>query len=223
MTTNLSEWVKEVSATVPAVPDFLIERFAREAAIEFLKKTLLWQSTLTRISVVADTNSYSLTAPAGGEIWGIQTVKYKADGKDDDTFKTLDPVSEVYEDHHDHGNWEYTENETPNEYRFDHLDDTLYLYPTPTEASASGLLVKVNAIPDQSATYVQDFLYQKYKNAITYGAKALLLQEPNQPWSDIQTGLFNQAKFDTEISDAKTKRLTGFTNRKLRVRQRRFV
>lgn len=223
MTTKaLTLWWEEVAPDVAGVNMPAVVSAVRNACIKFCEDTFLWAADLTRITVEANTQDYTLTAPANSIIIGVDDVKYKQDGLDDDQFVTLDPISENQKNLHDSASWKYRTSPTPSKYFVDR-DKKLYLYNIPTVASTSGLLVKVNLKPDRSCTTVEEFLYNDHFSAIGNGAKADLFSRRAMPWFDGKLALVHRALFTNAINNAKPLKTTGYTKRPMRVRMRDFV
>jgi hypothetical protein len=221
-TKALSEWMPDVVSDVPGVTLPALEHSVRNACIKFCEDTLLWTYELTRISIVASQQSYTLTAPSDSVIISADDVKYKQDGLSDDQFVTLDPISENQEDLINFGSWKFKTAPTPTYYYLD-KDKKLYLIDTPSVKSDAGLLVRVNLKPDRACSSVQQFLYDDHFETIGYGARADLLSRRAQPWYDPNLALTFNGLFRNAIDDAKLLKQTGYTKRPMMVRMRRFV
>jgi len=221
-TKALTLWWEEVAPDVAGVNMPAVVSAVRNACIKFCAETFLWTADLTRINVEANTQSYTLTAPSDSVIIGVDDVKYKQNGADDDQFVTLDPISETQKNLHDTGSWKYRTSPTPSGYFVD-KDKNLLLYRIPTVASTSGLLVKVNLKPDRACTTVDEFLYNDHFETIGHGAKADLFLRRAMPWFDGNLALVHRALFTNAINNAKPLKTTGYTKRPMRVRMRDFV
>ena len=226
MATALTAWAPEIDPAIPGLPEPALQRAVRNAAIEFCQETLLWTLALDRINVVADTKTYTLTIPPAqsGQIVLVDDVKYKVNGADDDQFRTLDPISKISENINSSGSWQWHEATEPGYYYVEEdSNTTLILYPIPTVASASGLLVTPTLKPTLAATTVADFLYNQHLKAIRLGALAYLFDIDGMPWSNPQKAERNRVLFRSAINSAKWLKITGATKRPLQVRHRRFV
>jgi len=225
-TENISSWETEISIDVQGYSFPAMQKAVRDAAITFCEKTHLWTDDLDRITVVANTPNYALSMPAAiphGEIIGIDDVKYKQDGMDDDQFVTLDPISENQMDLHDSGSWKWRTSSTPAKYYADKTHAILYLKNTPTLGSADGLLVRAILRPTKDATVLEDFLYNHHYKAIADGAKGYLLSQSAQPWFNAQFAAMFGGTFTTAISEAKGQKIDRGTKRKMSVRMREWV
>lgn len=226
MATALNAWAPEIDPSIPGLADQALQRAVRNAAMEFCQETLLWTLALDRISIVADDKDYTLTVPPTqyGQIVMVDDVKYKTNGADDDQFRTLDPFSKVSENIHSSGDWEWHEATEPGYFYLDENDNTnLNLYPIPTVASVSGLLVTVCLKPTLAATTVPDFLYNQHLETIRLGVLAYLFDIDGMPWSNPQKAIKRRLEFRAKMNSAKWLKVTGATKRPLRVRMGRFV
>lgn len=222
MATDLTDWGPEVNTHIPGVPKPLLQIAVRNAAILFCEKTHLWTQDLDRIDVVEDTQDYDLSDPSNAEIIGVQSAKYKQDSQEDTQFVTLDPASEHQNDYFDSGNWKYAESPTPAEFWVDNISKQIHLIPIPTADSDEGLLVKVILKPSATCTTVPDFIYDDWKSVITTGALADLYGRKRTPWYDPEEMATRTLLFKNQYSNAKMRKITGATNRPMRVRMRSF-
>jgi len=225
MATLLTAWTPKILTQVVGVPVPGIKYAVREAAKTFCDETFLWTFTLDRISVVSDTRTYDLTVPVAqnGEVVSILNVKYKPDGADDDEFKRLDPISEKQQDLLDSGSWSFLSSPRPNYFYSDFVNKQINFYQIPTEASASGLLVKVALRPIGPSDDVPDFLLTDFEDEIADGALEVLFGSKAMPWYDPEKMLFHGTLFKDACADGRQKRITGPTNRPMRVRMRNWV
>ena len=222
MATNLVDWKSDVWAKCLCPEPALIEA-VRSALIDFCEMTYLWSEYLAAITVVADTQSYTLTSPypTYAEIVAVDDrPKYKQDGEDDDQYKFLDPVSELQLDRHGSGSWKYQEADTPNEFWADITDKKIHLKPIPTAGSTSGLLVKCILRPTKDATQTSDFLYNDYRNAIRNGALFYLFSSREMTYYDAKQAAAYITLFNRDVNPEKWKRITGAANVPTRVRFR---
>lgn len=219
---------------------------------DFCVRTQLWQQELDRISVVADTKEYALSHTSG-DIISVSNVLYKlntaggviqdslggiltdwmgdaitdgtgasASTTSDDQFKKLTPTSKFLEDEISADSWNFQTAATPTKFYIGN-NKKIYLVPTPTEASTEGLLVGVYLKPLSAAATVEDFFYTDHQEIITIGAVSKLLSEANTPRTDMDTGFRKELEFISRCNDVLGIKTTGYTNRPLKVRFKRFV
>lgn len=223
MATDLTDWSPDILPDIPTVPIVAIISAVRDAAVEFCEKTHLWKVDLTRISVVADTQDYTLTPPASSALVIVDNVKYKQNGQDDDQFVTLDPISKEQQNLFQSGNWIFATAPTPSQYWVDNVDKDLHLIPIPEDASTSGLLVHVVLKPSATCTTVPDFLYDDHRKAIASGALSNLYAKKGMSWYDPKEAQVYGAMFANDCNNAAIKRITGATKRPLRVQFRSWA
>ena len=223
MATNISEWTPNVHYQLGDTltpPDKITEAVIL-ALKDFCSRTLLWNSSLARVSVVANTSEYALSH-ASGDIISIARVLFKKTGEDDDQFSVLTPTSIFFEDEHTSGAWEHQTGTTPDRFYIGN-DKSLHLIPIPTEASTDGLLINAYIKPFTDATTVEDFFFDDHEDTITVGAVSKLLSEANTPRTDVVRGYQLHLDFVRRCNEVLGVMFTGYTNKQTRVRFRRFV
>ena len=220
MTIELTSWAPDLSPSMQGMPSSGIKNIVRRAAINFCRKTFLWRVDIDRISVVADTELYSLSLPVSvpdSEICSIESVRYKEDGDDDDKFRMIPPISVRQEDQSvGSGSWPFLTSEYPSYYWFDKNTSKLGLSPIPTEVSVEGLLIKVICVPTRTSSVLPDFL-NNYYDAIVFGAKSFAFDQMDMPWANPQLASMHRDLFNTEVNGAKMELYTGNTLRPLSV------
>jgi len=225
MSVNITEIVPDVFIQLEAnvgCPKSKVEHAIVIAVRRLCFKTLCWFKTLDKISIVAGTQGYALSS-TDGDIISVNTVKYKQDGLDDDRFTQVSPTTEIYKDTNSLGGWNFVTGQIPNEYYISNGGTQINLLPIPTVASDEGLLVKVYIRPLLTATAIEDFIYNKYRDVIVNGAISKLLKENGTPWTNIEVGLLKEREFRSQCDDIIGENTKGYTNRPLSVRFRRQV
>jgi hypothetical protein len=200
---NVSSFRDEIRQDLPGCPDVAIDRGVLRACSRFCDKTLMWQYELTAIDIVDGTYEYTLTPPANSLIVSLVWVK-------DDSSK-VKPKSESWLDQMLGKGWRTAESSTATYCYMNANKDTLRLYAIPTEDKTGGLEVKVSLKPDHTATTVEDFLYNDYYDAISYGARAYLFSMKEMPWVDLENQAYYDDMFKNEIGKAKANLITGFS------------
>lgn len=221
-TENISSWAGDILPKVPGVPWPGFIAAVRDAAIEFCRKTIIHSVWLDRISIVASTAEYSLTLPSGNthlRIWDVDQVFYKENGADDDTFTPLDPESEQELERSLGSAWRFDTAPQPSKFIIPEYNPyTIRFKPIPTVASASGVLIRVNVVPLETATALQDWLYYRHKEAITAGALAELFGHKAAPYYDPNEAQRWRVVANNAIDNMLTRKITGATKRPLKVR-----
>ena len=230
MTVQLSEFYPYLAPSFPGAPTPALNMAIIQAAQEFCEETNIWLQLLDPIDIVSLQYEYSLSVPSGMEAYadliGVESVKYKQDGEDEDQFVSLKPLSEIQVDREARdgavsAGWKYEEEPAPGYYYIDPATPgILSLYPTPDTASAEGLLVRAILTPLDTATVLPDFLKQKWQRAIVYGAKEFLYSITSQPWADPNLEMRAKIDFSNEKVRAKYHAITGEVTMNTMVRMR---
>lgn len=239
MATNFTSWYAEIQADIPSAPAPAIDHALINASREFCKRTLLWEYDIPRISITADDRQYTLDvsgADVSAEIISAENVKYKIDGADDDQFYSLWPISEraqnkapeIYEAINfgtttpspSGSSWYYQTASSPSHFWLERSNKDIMLWPIPEDASASGLLVKVNLRPARTVTSLPDWMYEDYFMEIAMGAKADLFRRPGQPWFSQELAGILTLQFRNECNNLIRVKHYGETGRGSRVRMK---
>jgi len=146
----------------------------RRAAREFLRKTGIWQETIT-MDVVADQSEYTLaSAVASATIYRIVSVN--TNGGEGDNL----PAEQ----------YEFTDNTTLT------LDDAY----TPTDAETDGLVVVVSLIPPLVGTdFTVSAILDRWAEAIIAKAISDLAMVPKRPYTDFAVAALKKAEYDRHL------------------------
>lgn len=96
------------------------------------------------------------------------------------------------------------------------------LYPEPSEALPSALVVEVALLPSALSSLCPQFLLTKHGATIAKGAQARLMLMPDRPWTDTNTGAFLRTEFKDVVAAAKIEVDRGGADAPSRVKYRRF-
>ena len=215
------DWLTEVAKYVQFASTYndTVSAEVKEVIRDFCRDTGAWKITLDRITVIADTATYTLTVPTTNgksEICYTDNVLYKENGNDDDQFRHLSPFTQEEADNWQYGSWSF--HTAPNPYKFySNADKQLILYPIPEDGSTEGLLVRVVVRPTDVSTKVPDFLYNEYKKAIAVGTAASLVNMPNKPWSDAILAKDLESQYLARRDEAHQMVKMGYTKKRQQV------
>ena len=97
---------------------------------------------------------------------------------------------------------------------------TLFLLP----AKAAGLILRVEATlkPANSATGIEDDLFDQYADTIAMGAKARLMQQLGKPYTNMTDGATYEQRFMTAIKTIEFQRFRAFSSTSPRARVKTF-
>lgn len=203
---DLAEYIR---SEVQGAPDFLIERSAREAAIEFCVKTDVYRLEPEDLQIIAKIDEYEVTVPSGTELNHI--IDIYRDGK------PLKPVSytrllEITGDG--------TQRAKPNSYS--QRDNTVfYVAPVPDEKETLKALYSVK--PSPTSTSIPDTIGREYREALVHGAIFRLQMMSGQTWSNPGSAANNKGLFDQRVGQVTREVKYGYSGGSLSVRYRAFI
>jgi len=180
MTTALTSFYDDVLPHVPGCPQALALIEIRKACIEFFRRTWIWQVNLTPIDVVVGQHTYAYSAGAPPVDTVVADV-IQAWHNDFEIFaRTPDELAMVY------NNWQ-TQKGNPLFYVAPD-DRDIRIVPIPALAFTAGLKLFVSLKPSNSASGIDDILFQEYHERIADGAIGKIMLIPKKPYTDLQTG-----------------------------------
>lgn len=218
MPTNLSEFRQHIAPYVQKCPDILIDKAVLDSYVEFARKSKRIELDMTAITVVANDADYTITNPTGYQVLTIRTLLYAGT-------KRLQAISEDQLDLNwndlrcsccvsnaeAEDNWRVSTAEQPTLF-YQPTPNTLRLVAIPTVGLTDGLTGKLVVYPAQTATEIDDAIYNEFYEAIAAGAKHRLMMIPRQAWTDMKAAGFHRAEFEMGVGDAKTNVRKGHAN-----------
>ena len=191
MTVPLTQWYDRVAAGLRLCPNPLIKKELIDVLRFFCKETCLWYEQLEDIDTVAEQASYALTS-SNGDVASIRRAELSG--------VRLDPTSETVLDR-ESTDWR-TKIGAVDSY-FMGADRNIRLVYKPVDAVTDGLAVWVNLMPLLTATEVEDFIFNDYRDIITLGTRARLLAHPDRPWSAPAAAMAYEEKFMAQVDEVK--------------------
>jgi len=173
MATAWSAFTPRILPEVPRCSSPLAEQAVLDAVIDFCERSYINQIDHTPIDAVANTGEYAWAPGTNLKVVRPELVWYD---KKPLEAKTRDELALIYAYWPDQVG-------TPLYFLQEKLEK-LILVPKPAAALVSGIRAKVSVRPSRSAVDVDDAIYDRYLDAIVYGAKARLFYMDNQPWSN---------------------------------------
>lgn len=162
-------------------------REIRSAAIEFCRRTKVWQEMLEPLDITATIQEVELIAPEDSEIERIESVFYHSTPLAPCAEDQLLPTFGITP----------TSTGAPLAY-LQRIDQSyLVLAPIPRISESDALYVRASLIPSQTAAELPDALFKRYADEIAHGALGRLHQY-HEKWANGQLaadklGLFNAA------------------------------
>lgn len=209
MATNITDWVKKIAPYVPFCPDPVIEEYIIDILRDFCHFTRIWDDNeLTAINIEDEVHTYTLSS-SDGDIVSVDHAQV------DDV--PIRPVSlDELNKPQIHGRiWQSTywrQLEAPRATMYIvGMTDNIRLIYTPSEDITGGLAVWVSLKPLETATTVEDFLWNEFKDVITEGTVAKLLGIKGRPWTDLKESLLRQELYEASRFTAFNLKQTGRT------------
>lgn len=206
--TALTAWLDDVLPEVPGCFNAAANQAILDAYGELCRRSLIYSYDPAAISVVAGTHTYSIVPPADTVVSDFLKVFVNS--------VLVDPRTEDWLDENV-DDWRTTATGAARGYIVPDEND-VRLVPTPAEAIASGLVVKVALAPLSTATTCPDIIFNKWRDAITAGALARLMMSPKKPYTNLQLGRSKEAEFNGWVTNAGMKATQAGTRARLRVR-----
>lgn len=193
---TLDSFLTAVRPWAPGVPDPTAHTAIRNACIEFCERTRLWKYEDDYDVTEAECNDGIFT-PDGTDLYDIETVLF--DGE------KLEPKSTIDLDWLEKG-WRTGDLGSGRPRYYTQIDqDTLRIVP----AYAGHLYLCLRLKPSQTATDIPDFIAQRYRELIGWGALGRILTIPGQSFSNPELGAFYAARFTEKLDRLSTKGTTG--------------
>ena len=197
-----------VAPDVMGCPSIVMDSAILRAAIEFCEKSTAWRQMLASMTLIDGIAQYALTLPADSRLVVIREREVRLNGQ------VLTPVSNP-------ALLSPTATGVPTHYA-QRGHDVLILYPIPSSADGMTLTVFAVLAPKLSATTLPDILADRYYEAISEGAKAILKRMPNQPWSDAARAADHYRLFQTKTAEARIEFEYGLVAGSMTVKPRPF-
>lgn len=189
-----SDWYPDLLPHLPGCPALIVDHELRRASQVFFEGSRAWKKTLDALPVSAGSELLTLST-GSSELDTVRAEKAWYDGKPIDVLTTEELGNSFSDNWHDHTG-------TPIALvQFE--PGVVRLYPIPTEAAVTGLVVEASIKPSDSSTGLPDNLRIKFKEAISTGAKGRLMIYPNKSWSNLELGIAMGSTFDGSVSKAR--------------------
>jgi hypothetical protein len=193
---NFTSWYDDVLIDVKGCEPELAVKHIRQAAIAFCDQSNVLVKDLTAFDTVALTATYALVMPTDTDIAQVievfaNGVKLEAKSRDD-LIERYGDLSQAF------GN---------EKYYYQEANNSITLCPIPTAVVT--LRVKVSLKPNRTAATLEDWIANKYYDAIAHGAKARLFEIPEKPWSNAQLSSYHASQFNSSVSAARRSASSG--------------
>lgn len=204
-TTKYTDLFNEVLPELPGVGTDLAANAIRNTVIEFCQMSWCWRSFMDPAPVLAKINAYELDPPTGADV--VQVLVVKVDGKEIDPISEDDLTATC-------PRWQ-TETGTPKYFLTDDPSQIL-LAPVPDTKIANGLTITLALQPTRTSTNFPSWIWTRYFDALSAGAKARLMAMPGKPWTSPQLYQLYRAQFETGAAVAKMESMKSLSRAVLR-------
>lgn len=182
-----SSFYQYVAPDVYECPEITMEIAVRDAAIEFCRRTFVWQEMLDPVITIKNISEYDLEMPSGTVVEHV--LEAICDGRELTAVKLRDLP---------------TNRDTfvgkPTAYSL-MFGDQVKLYPVPDNKGLLRLMVALT--PSSTASGIDSTLFERYKEVIAHGAKHRLMSVPSKSWSNPAAAQYHMTQFMRGIGEAR--------------------
>jgi len=208
-------FLPEVMPYVHDVPEIVAVQAIRNACIEFCEETHYLQENLDPITGIKDIGLYDLDAnDSNYKVVEIMQAYY---GDQLMIPKSQEQLNQIYRT----SNWE-TLSGNPY-YYFRTRAGEIRLVTKPTVTEANKLNVKAAIAPKRASTTVDEEMFERFLEYISYGARARLYNTPNQPYYDPKTDMEYTKRFYDATNEVRTRVYKGLTRTAVNIEFQRFA
>ena len=207
---NLKDFFPRLIPHVLGCPEPLAQQALLDAAIAFCDQSLVVTTTLDPITVPVGIANVELDTPTSTTVSQVLNCWF------DHQLLHAAPYAQA--------TGLYLPDGAPREYFGERVDEVfnLHLLPAPDKVVRNGLVVRVALRPTRTATQVHDILFDRFADAIVYGAAARLMAISDQPFTDDAKSLAYERMARSRAVAARADMLQGQVQSSMRVTMRAF-
>lgn len=209
MATTYESLIPLVREEVPEAPDFRIEDAIRNAAIDLLKDSGLYRTSLT-LSLQDGESEYDssdLGPPSGTRIDHIEQAWYDRRRVEDARYESILRRAGT----------------GPPRYFAPLPDhDGIRVWPEPTASETDSMHFMVTLVPTRDSTDIPDWIADGYEDAIVLRAQYRLFRVRRQPWADPDAAMQRLREYEQKLAEAKRNAMNSRRN-DTKVQQRPWV
>lgn len=189
-----SDWYPDILPHLPGCPVPIVDHELRRASQVFFEGSRAWKMKLDAIQVRSNEEIVEIdTGDASTNIVRIEHAWY--DGNPIDVLTPEQMFDSFSGDWHNHTGIPVAI------VQFE--PGVVRLYPLPNSNASIGLVVEASVKPSNSSKGIPENLRIKFFEPIAAGAKARLMNYPNQAWTNFELGMALSSVFDSEINKAR--------------------
>jgi len=202
-TIQWAEYADLILLDLPGCPIPAIIDAVRKAAIRFCRKSEVWWIDSSATDIIAGQSAYNCVVDDNNvKVSNVTKIKVAE--------QEVEPISRA--------GWDDLEDDTarqPLNYRVT-APNLVHLWPTPLQTISGAMVVRVVLQPSRTSLVGPEFLMDEHEEAITAGARAYLMLQPNKAWSNPQLAAVQWRNFEQKIDSARFKEERGGTVAPLR-------
>ena len=174
----------------------------RQAAIEFMRKTLAWQMQLDPVQSVVGQGVYAIPLPDDSRV--VKILRYKLGTRYESSLLTPSQGRGYRDDDRGiEGIWS---------------DDLTNFNVTPLPLKVEPMTLTVALRPDERALEIPENIYEQYIQCIAYGAISTISDIPRQSFTDAGVAAAKGSQFRDEIASVAARVSKGSSSASGRVR-----
>lgn len=179
----------DIRADAHQAPDFVILKNIQAVGAEFFTRTGAWEQRIDDIKLLSGVDEYDIAADAWAQV--VRVVQVWRDNVElqQQMQRDIIKINKI--------------EGLPS--RFSSSGCAITVYPVPGDNDA-GSVLRVLAVlaPQRDAEQIPDYLFNQWRDALVYGAKARMLESPTQPWANPQASQHFRNLYNRELRRAKT-------------------
>ena len=213
-TVSYDEFLPYVLQYVPDASEFIAKDVVKQACIEFCEKSLVWQYNVPAMDVINGQNNYVVQTPTDTKM----VVPVQAFFNTNLLIpKGPDELAEIYR----MGDWQQIQGAP--QYITRIIKPEVVLVPTPYVTQPAILNLRIAIAPTRDSEEIDSEIFEQWAESIAWGARARLLAQPRQDYTD-RTGSIEALKmFKYEINRARMQVTKGLTRGSPRIEFQRWV
>ena len=172
---ELEDFFPHIQLFAPACPEPTANKFVREAAMEFCRRTRAWRETDT--FPLAGHEIETMCVPPHSELFEIEAAWIDGEQLTPARYSNVAMLA------HESGKPKYISQTSPNSIR---------LFPP----GPGDLTISMFLVPAQEAEFLPDFLFDQYAQVISWGALREICLLPNQPFTNPDMATMFAGRFE---------------------------
>jgi hypothetical protein len=211
---NYEVFLPEVMPYVHDVPSIVAVQAVRNACIEFCEQTRFLQTTLDPMPAIANQAEYDLDADTGYVVVDVIQAWF---GDSLLIPKSPDELANIYRA----TDWRTLKGNPY--YMFRERADVLTVVPMPATTEANKIKARVAVAPTRASSTVDADLFERFLEAIAFGARARLYDTPGQTYFDKASAMDYRKRFNDAMAEVRTRVNKGMTRASVRIEFQRWA